>query len=329
MMEAGTLISVVVPVYNAEKYLDICVGSILSQSYNYFELILVDDGSLDGSSDICDKYAKKDARVRVVHQANGGVSSARNVGIRVARGTYITFVDSDDCVDTAYLEKLLKGMADSDLSICSFYEVRAEGKTDILKQRTIRFPEEALSLKEGFTYLIQSGLLNPPFCKLFRKDIMDTHQLYFNQQIQLGEDLLFNLSYLKYCGTISFEAKPLYYYFKGSGSLSSQIKPDYADLQLQFYQRIQDLINMKELKYNQAYRQYNLLKDAIGSVLRGQGNRIEKRRAVGRVLQSGLLKEYLQYPKACTVREKIFRIILKTGSVRIVCFYFCVLSGMR
>ena len=101
-------ISIIVPVYNSEKYLGACIDSILAQSYRDFELILVDDGSRDSSPRICDDYAQKDSRVKVIHKANGGVSAARNDGLDIAKGEYVTFIDSDDWVEGEYLETLSK-----------------------------------------------------------------------------------------------------------------------------------------------------------------------------------------------------------------------------
>ena len=100
------LISIIVPVYKAEKHLSECIDSIISQTYENFELILIDDGSPDNSGKICDEYAEKDKRIRAIHKENGGVSSARNTGLDNASGEYITFIDSDDFVDKQYLEKL-------------------------------------------------------------------------------------------------------------------------------------------------------------------------------------------------------------------------------
>ena len=101
-------ISVIVPIYNSDKYLQRCIDSILSQDFEDFELLLIDDGSTDNSGDICDKYAEKDMRVRVFHKKNGGVSSARNLGIENAKGEWVVFIDSDDWVDITMLEKLYK-----------------------------------------------------------------------------------------------------------------------------------------------------------------------------------------------------------------------------
>ena len=107
-MKAEQKVSVIVPVYNVERFLKECVDSILSQTYKYFELILVDDGSTDSSGYLCDEYAKKDSRIRVLHKKNGGLSDARNKGIEIAKGSYITFIDSDDCVSPEYLEILIE-----------------------------------------------------------------------------------------------------------------------------------------------------------------------------------------------------------------------------
>ncbi len=121
-------ISIIVPVYKVEKYLKKCVDSILAQTFSDFELILVDDGSPDNSGRICDDYAKKDARVRVVHKQNGGLSSARNAGIEVAKGKYLGFVDSDDYIAEDMYELLYKAIIkeEADLSICGIYDVYEE-----------------------------------------------------------------------------------------------------------------------------------------------------------------------------------------------------------
>ena len=110
-------ISVIVPVYNAEKYLHRCIDSVLAQTYTDFELLLIDDGSKDQSGEICDEYAQKDARVRVFHQENGGVSSARNLGLDNAKGEWVTFVDSDDWAKPYYIEHLVASIDGADLVV--------------------------------------------------------------------------------------------------------------------------------------------------------------------------------------------------------------------
>lgn len=116
------LISIIVPVYNVEKYLKRCIESILGQNYSKLQIILVDDGSTDRSGKICDSYAEKDSRIEVIHKENGGLSDARNIGIEHAKGTYITFVDSDDMIDRQYISFLFSEISkfDADISICRY-----------------------------------------------------------------------------------------------------------------------------------------------------------------------------------------------------------------
>lgn len=124
------LLTVIVPVYQVRQYLDQCVRSIIGQSYKQFQLILVDDGSRDGSGELCDQWAERDSRIQVVHQKNGGLSAARNTGVRYARGEALCFVDADDWIGSDYLERLYRNMkaTDADVSCCSFQEVWEEGK---------------------------------------------------------------------------------------------------------------------------------------------------------------------------------------------------------
>lgn len=123
-MEDKFKVSIIIPVYNVEDYLVCCVNSILNQTYKNFELILVDDGSVDKSAEICDEYHKKDTRVKVIHKKNGGLSSARNAGLDVAKGKYIIFVDSDDFVANNFCEKLIKGIEENsaEIAICNYSE---------------------------------------------------------------------------------------------------------------------------------------------------------------------------------------------------------------
>lgn len=128
------VISIIVPVYNVEKYLSQCIDSILAQAFIDFELLLVDDGSTDGSGRICDEYANKDARIQVFHKKNGGVSSARNIGLEHAQGEWITFVDSDDWLDLKYCQILWEEVQDVDcfFSRCRYIIKMEESKFDIL-----------------------------------------------------------------------------------------------------------------------------------------------------------------------------------------------------
>lgn len=186
-------ITVIVPVFNAEKYLCQCIDSILSQSYTDFELLLIDDGSKDKSGDICDEYARKDDRVRVFHKENGGVSSARNLGLDNAKGEWVTFVDSDDCLNSRAFD-LLSNLPDVDLVICSYSESRNYNNT----RENIIFQDSLCVESRDLRAFIESNLhkdcLCTPWSKLFKKN--NIGNLRFDAQIRFGEDTIFVLNYL-------------------------------------------------------------------------------------------------------------------------------------
>lgn len=175
--------SIIVPVYNTEKYLDKCVHSILKQTYPDFELILVDDGSTDQCPQMCDTYQKKDSRVKVLHKKNGGVSSARNLGISVAEGTYIWFIDSDDYIEPFSLQQLYEAQQDKDADMYIFNCRNERG----LFSGTF----DEFLCKYYFTYIVGFG----PWNKLYKRKIIIDNGIRFDQEETVGEDLLFNMDY--------------------------------------------------------------------------------------------------------------------------------------
>lgn len=193
-------ISVIVPVFNAEAFLVQCVNSILVQRFKDFELLLIDDGSTDGSALVCDSYAVSDDRVRVFHKKNGGVSSARIYGLKEARGEFIAFVDADDIISESYLEHLLS--VDSDLTVVGFEKVVGALGKKYTPNEFCFFDLNELPIhwvhppKICFYYHF-------PFCKLFRSKIIRDNQLFFNEKLSFSEDLCFNLEYYSLIDTIT------------------------------------------------------------------------------------------------------------------------------
>lgn len=202
--------SVVIPVYQAEKDLKRCVLSWLAQTERELELILVDDGSTDGSAALCDELASIDQRVRVIHQSNAGVSSARNAGIQAAEGEFLLFTDSDDYVAPDYLEKMarLQKETDSDLVLCGFHHLY-DG-ADILKTPGQTRCCEMADFAEDFLELYEKSYLNMPWNKMFRRSRAGK----FDTSLSLGEDLLFNLDYLRKCRRVAVLSEPLCYYIQ-------------------------------------------------------------------------------------------------------------------
>lgn len=202
-------VSVIVPVYMAEQYIERCIDSVINQSFQDFELILIDDGSSDNCGNICDEYAKADMRIKVIHQKNKGVSAARNRGLAVATGTYVVFIDSDDWVGRDYLEDLLLTEADF---VSQSFSVYNEHEDFIREHRcgtysTSNIPSNLLSL-------LEDGVLGYTVSKRFTLKLIHDHEIRFNEAIDHTEDTLFILDYLQYAQSIRVEDKSNYCYVR-------------------------------------------------------------------------------------------------------------------
>lgn len=205
-------ISIIVPVYNAERYLSRCIESILVQTYAEFELLLIDDGSKDGSGEICDEYAKKDRRIRVIHKENGGVSSARNVGIDKAQGDWVAFIDADDYVESCYIQNLYSYVVCEKQLILTGYDS---------KFKICRFEEISLNDDDFVRYLIDSKTIlhSQPWAKLFNLNVIKRSGIYFPLDIHLGEDAIFNLKYYSVVNVVTF-AKDVDYHYEVGNEIS-------------------------------------------------------------------------------------------------------------
>ena len=219
-------ISIIVPVYNTEPYLARCIDSILSQSFSDFELLLTDDGSTDGSGAICDAYAEKDGRVRVFHKENGGVSSARNVGLDNAIGEWVCFVDSDDELMPKGLQVMVGGISDDVDLVMAGYEIcNKDGEMvySIEKQVSEIIPN-ALAVKEMYApsdYWYQGYIWG----KLFRSSIVKSNSLGFALDIFFNEDRLFVMQFICASGrSVLYTTIPVYKYFEREGSAMMSLK---------------------------------------------------------------------------------------------------------
>lgn len=235
------LVSVIVPIYNVEKYLNECVSSIVNQTYRELEIILIDDGSSDRSADLCDEWKEKDNRIIVIHQENGGLSRARNTGINLANGDYFAFVDSDDYVERTFIEKLITIMEkdNSEIAMCNLYgvfqsEITFDGKNRIREDdnvTTIDF------LKKMYTY---PGFYIIVCNKMFKKSI--AKHICFPEGT-LHEDGFVMRSIILQANRISVIAEPLYYYRRHNSSITSKRNSERV---LQDLRWIQEDINYYE-----------------------------------------------------------------------------------
>lgn len=219
------LISMIVPVYNVEDYLSKCIDSILAQTFKDFELILIDDGSTDNCGSICDEYALKDNRVKVIHKKNGGVSSARNTALDIAKGEYITFCDSDDYIDSDWLEYLYCGIVqkNTDSYSANFRCVDENGKVLMSSSYKEKFTE--FCSKDKLMQYVLMDILEQKcgwaVCtRIFKKSIIDKYCIRFCETCgNYAEDLGFVLEYTLNCRSARTEEYCGYNYYQRSNSM--------------------------------------------------------------------------------------------------------------
>lgn len=259
MVMAKELISIIVPVYNVEQYLRRCIESICSQTYRNIEIFLIDDGSTDSSGKICDEYAIKDGRIKVIHQENSGVSASRNKALDIAEGSFIMFIDSDDWIHYQMIEILYNNIlkSGSDISVCNIECTESFKKDKFIDGENM--PYLMYSNVEAINNLLTSryGIFwGSVWCKLYKKELFENIRFPYGQQY--GEDTWIAYHVYDACNKISFIDFKLYYYFtNGSGAMNKQ----YSIERLSAYYTIKYMFfYIKDKEYKELYTvAYNLM----------------------------------------------------------------------
>lgn len=272
------MISIIIPIYNVESYLEECVQSVIAQTYTEWELILVDDGSTDGSAKIARNWQSRNSRIKYFHKENGGVSSARNYGLDHSQGEYIMFVDSDDICHPQLLEKLIYFVIEgNDIAGCTIAKSEESG----VVQNNIKYiSENLISLDQIYTCFFNKGILHPPYGKVYRNDIIRKHNIRFVQNLQLGEDVLFNLEYLKHVSHGVFIDNPFYYYRNTPGSLSKKIQKNYTEIQLRIISEKIDFIQTHRLTFDITRYAPGVVRDIVLTILRSKATKVEKQACI-------------------------------------------------
>lgn len=326
------MISIIIPVYNVEKYLPQCVDSILAQTYTNFEAILVNDGSPDNSGAICEEYAKKDSRIRVIHQKNAGVSAARNNGIEQAKGEWISFIDSDDYVDWDYLENFhLKGN-DSDIIIqgLDFYDHR---NSQFFKQ--IKLQDTVVETVIFKQLIADNKVLSNgyPYAKAIKRDLIIGNNLRFDTSLSFHEDHIFVLQVLNLSHKIQLSSSTAYKYrcYHTTSSLSSKHHPwqNYNDAANGMIRQL-DVLRNRFLESGREYRSeiytfayapkisavFDLFRTVVTSTGQKQNyNMIINKRALNQLynpvsLKNKVLKSVMLYTPFCFIKA-FFKIYIK------------------
>lgn len=251
-MKKNEIVSIIVPAYNAERTINRCIDSILKQSYGNLEIIIINDGSKDSTEEKCMKYIKN-KEIKYIRIKNSGVSNARNIGIENSTGTYIMFVDSDDYIEKNMVERLYDNINENvDLVICS------KNLITINEKISEKIDIASCTLKkENIIQLYRAKILNPPYCKLYRSEIIKSKSIRFDISISIGEDLLFNILYLKnITKDIKILNENLYNYEKiNTNSLSVR----YYSNMLEMKKKITDELKRYELDTEEKELQLQLI----------------------------------------------------------------------
>lgn len=237
----SSLVSVIIPVYNAENYIRKCLDSVLAQTYTNLEIILIDDGSPDNSGKICDEYARRDERIKVIHKENGGVSSARNAGLDVAKGEYIGFVDPDDYIDSEMYEYIIGNFDDeTDIVEFNFYYVYENGDKKNHDTPNIKYNCYRDVLYGMFTYNIYFGIT-----KVYRSKVIGENR--FDTNYKIAEDMLFFTECCRNAKYVKSLDKPVYYYLiRANSAVHKQLNANSFD-SLEVMEKIMDDCTDKEL----------------------------------------------------------------------------------
>lgn len=331
----NAVVSIIIPVYNSEKYLDKCIISVLNQTFTDFQLILIDDGSTDSSVMICDKYAQMDSRVNVKHIRNGGVSNARNIGIDTACGRYISFIDSDDYIEEDYIKYLYSSLIDNSaqLVLCPIRAIDDKYNRELKVKSGVTYFDNID--KQLFLDLNEQYLLYGPTNKLYLREIIEKNNLRFDTTISYGEDLIFNFTYYKYINKISITDKVSYFYVQDNAkSLSKKYYENKFDIAKKIHFTLLDFFKHINFIDKQSYGLlYGRLFDDVYNSLflinhsKFRKGIINKFNYVKFILEDNELNKCMDYADTSIYSKKIVSIIKYRSAILFLAFnYFARLS---
>lgn len=332
-MKKNELISIIIPVYNSEKYINKCINSIINQSYKNIEIILINDGSTDKSGEICDYYSRVDSRIIVKHKKNEGATIARNIGLKNSNGKYVTFVDSDDWIDKDYILNMVNIIIDKncDLVICNNKEVYITKEEIKYIDRKLDFKGKINICEKLEPNLFINGLVHPCWGKLYRMDLIKNNNLNFTN-IKLSEDTVFNLQYLKLCKLIYMLEDSLYFYahYDNHCSITSKAYEDIFENYLVVHEQFNKYIDRyKDNEYEEVinktmYAQYY---NAIIKVLLAEYMKPKvKKKILNKALNNRIILNTFKTKQDVNKVNFINKIIIKRKYITLIILFKYLLS---
>lgn len=315
-------VSVIIPVYNVEKFLIKCLGSVINQTYLNLEIILVDDGSTDSSGKICDEFALKDNRICVIHKENGGLSSARNAALDIATGEYICFVDSDDFICENLISESIAKIQETDSDVCMFSHFTTDGQSESVEYLPLnKDVYEKDDIKKNIIPLFigQKSAKEPPLlgfvCRqLFRRDVIG-EQKFRSEREYYAEDIVFDLEFYLKANKMCVVNKPLYYYRYVETSLSNRYRNNLFDKLVKLLSFKQNLVKEYNIVDCEERMIRSTFRAVIGSALNVKKapnlSKQEKKNELKTIVCNPLVRAAIKKVKPKGIKETVFFILLK------------------
>lgn len=320
-------VSIILPVYNRANTINDTIESVMQQSYKNFELIIVDDGSKDNSQQICRKYELKDNRIKLIKKENGGPSQARNVGLKIAKGKYLMFIDSDDKYKADMIEKMVTEIErrNSDIVVCNF-----NNRSNIKE-----FYNQ--TLEKGIEKLQINYLFNPLWNKIYILNIIKENNIKFFEKIERGEDYRFNIDYFRYINKITYISESLYIYNVQMDSLTKKTRENEFELSISNLEYNIGMLLEKNIEVSNFFKeQYcKIAKETIFSLMKLKKNRIEIKEKIKYIRkflqQDNILKEDLLKQKIhmITKENALIRNLLKNEKYNFLIIYSILRNKMK
>lgn len=317
-------VSIIVPVFNAEKFISNTIESIINQSYKNIELILINDGSTDNSLEVCQSYS--DSRIKILSIQNSGPSIARNRALEEVLGDYIMFVDSDDHIEPNMIEVMVGLMTNTDLAMCSYTSVFKNGR---ISRNAIPYSGSVNYLWNNYSQLYKDLIIQYIWNKTYRTDVIRKNRLKFDESIKRGEDILFNLEYFKYIDKVNITDNSLYNYIRyNSNSITLSYNPNMFDEQETLFSSIRE--RLKKLKVYESNRvilnelYINRIKLSITNLYL-QGSPLNKRQRIGevnRIIKSDQFIKSLREYNSNNWKHVLLKTLVLTNSARIINFVY-------
>ena len=312
-------VSIILPVYNSEKFIAKTIDSVLNQNYNNYELIIIDDGSTDDSTNICEQYAKNNEKIKFFKRTNNGVSKTRNFGLDKASGTYIMFIDSDDLYESNSIKTMVANIESKevDLVSCSYSNFDLSNNKFLIEDTlvTSKFNEYLEKTQKNY-------LFNQIWNKIYKSDIIKANKIFFDDSISIAEDLKFNIEYIKRCNSFCHINEVLYNYRITSSGLGFRYRNDANEIKIELLKMLEE--EYSKNKIDKKYIFFSYLKQYIAYFSnivdnRNKLSKKDKKIFIKRIIKSYEYKEVMkEIKKYNNFKLKILAFILSNSNVYII-----------